>query len=63
MGTEWGVDTDPETNKYYHVVHQCITAGATRILKGQKVSIKSMYPDRTIHADRDVTFWGLVKLI
>ena len=62
LATEWGIEIDPYTSKYYNTVHQCYTAAVDFIRKGQVISIVSKYGDRTIHGDEDMSFWGLIKL-
>lgn len=62
MSSEWGIGTDPDTGLFYNTIHQCHTSAVTHLKSGDKVSIVSMYPERTVHEDSDMSFWGIVKL-
>ena len=62
LASEWGIEVDPETDVRYNTIHQCYTSGVIGLRKGDKVGIYSMYPDRTMHEDREMSFWGLIKL-
>ena len=62
LASEWGVETDPDTNVLYNTIHQCYTSAVIALQRGDKVGIYSMYPDRVMHEDKEMCFWGLVKL-
>ena len=62
LASEWGIEEDPDTGALYNTIHQCHTAAVTHIRREQEVTIRSMYPERVIHADKEMTFVGIVKL-
>lgn len=61
LSNEWGIVRSP-SGSVPTTFSQCYTAAVTFIKKGEIIKIKSMYNIQNIHTDRDLSFWGFVKL-
>ena len=62
LTSEWGINIDEGTNHYVPTVQQCANSISIYLDRGDKISITSLYGQRTLHNSPDMNFWSITKL-